>query len=67
MLTLRCIDIMTLSIPMRLTFRHALATRDTTDSIVVRVDDGEGHVGFGEGAPRRYVTGESSETAVEAL
>ena len=67
MLTLRCIDIMTLSIPMRLTFRHALATRDTTDSIVVRVDDGEGHVGFGEGAPRSYVTGESSETAVEAL
>ncbi len=67
MLTIRCIDIMTLSIPMRLTFRHALATRDTTDSIVVRVDDGEGHVGFGEGAPRSYVTGESSETAVEAL
>src|SRR5262249_38416298 len=37
------------------------------ESVVVRVRDDEGSEGFGEGAPRSYVTGETVDTMFEDL
>jgi muconate cycloisomerase len=44
--------------------RHASHARSDTDSIVVRCRLDEGRIGWGEGLPREYVTGETIETAL---
>jgi muconate cycloisomerase len=51
-----------LSIPFHERFRHSEADREACDSVVVRVVDAEGGEGWGEGAPRPYVTGETVAT-----
>ncbi|HEU4342750.1 MAG TPA: enolase C-terminal domain-like protein [Candidatus Binatia bacterium] len=67
MLKLRQVDVMTVVLPFRITFRHALASRSEGEVIVVRVTDTEGRVGFGESVPRDYVTGETIATVRETL
>lgn len=67
MLKLQRVDIMTVVIPFRRTFRHALAARSEGEVIVVRATDTEGRVGFGESVPRDYVTGETIETVHKTL
>ncbi len=42
--------------------RHASHTRSETDSIVVKCTLDVGNVGWGEGLPREYVTGETIDT-----
>jgi muconate cycloisomerase len=53
-----------LRIPFVEAFSHSAAERRCTDSLVVRVRDETGVEGFGEGAPRAYVTGETTESAM---
>src|ERR1700730_5048225 len=48
-----------LSIPFHERFRHSEADRAACDSVAVRVVDADGNEGWGEGAPRPYVTGET--------
>lgn len=50
-------------IPLRRRIRHASHTRDDTESLVVRCRLDSGEVGWGEGLPRDYVTGESIDDA----
>lgn len=52
-------EVLDLAIPLRHTFRHSLAERRASASVVVRLHAADGTVGHGEGAPRDYVTGES--------
>ncbi|MFM7151253.1 MAG: dipeptide epimerase [Gemmataceae bacterium] len=47
--------------------RHASHTRTETDNLVVRCVLEDGTVGFGEGVPREYVTGESIDSALQLL
>jgi L-alanine-DL-glutamate epimerase-like enolase superfamily enzyme len=56
-----------LDIPFVETFRHRAAARAVCDSVVVRVATNTGVEGFGEGAPRGYVTGESVEWVVNHI
>ncbi len=55
------------SIPLKQTIRHASHTRDATDSLVIRCDLDDGTVGWGEGLPRKYVTGETIDEVWNAL
>jgi L-alanine-DL-glutamate epimerase-like enolase superfamily enzyme len=48
-----------LCIPFRVRFKHASAERSTTETVLVRCESHSGKVGFGEGCPRSYVTGET--------
>lgn len=50
-----------LEIPFKISFSHASATRNITDSVIV-VARSENHTGYGESCPRSYVTGESFES-----
>ena len=54
-------------IPLKKVIRHASYERDMNDTLVVacRLDDGT--VGWGEGLPRPYVTGETIESAFEQI
>jgi L-Ala-D/L-Glu epimerase len=53
-------------IPMGRAFRHAARTRRASASVLVSVRAPDA-VGWGEAAPREYVTGESVESVVDAL
>jgi L-Ala-D/L-Glu epimerase len=59
------LDSGTLSIPFKHAFTHASASRAATQSLLVRAQSADGNVGFGEGCPREYVTGESLRTATQ--
>jgi L-alanine-DL-glutamate epimerase-like enolase superfamily enzyme len=52
-----------LHIPFRTAFRHASAERRETAAVCVRAESGDGIVGWGEGCPRPYVTGETLDSA----
>jgi L-Ala-D/L-Glu epimerase len=56
-----------LRIPFVESFSHSATERRCTDSVVVRVRDETGVEGFGEGAPRPYVTGETAESVLAHL
>ena len=61
------IDVLTARLPFRFSFGHALAARSDSTNVYVRLTLDDGTVGYGEGVPREYVTGETVESAVAAL
>ena len=54
----------TLRIPFVEAFSHSGKVRAYSDSIVVRLTAEDGTVGYGEGVPRSYVTGETVEACI---
>jgi len=54
-------------IPLRRKVTHASHTRTDTDNVVVRCVLADGSVGYGEGVPRDYVTGETIDSAIDLL
>jgi len=54
-------------IPLVESFAHSTCERAFCDSIIVKVRDESGAVGFGEGAPRGYVTGETQASAMRHI
>jgi len=54
-------------IPLKKRIKHASHARTETDNVVVRVKLNDGSIGWGEGVPREYVTGESAESALDLL
>jgi L-alanine-DL-glutamate epimerase-like enolase superfamily enzyme len=61
------IDVLTARLPFRFSFGHALAERRESTNVYVRLTLDDGSVGYGEGVPREYVTGETVESALAAL
>jgi muconate cycloisomerase len=54
-------------IPLKKPIQHASHTRTETDNIIILVTLDDGTVGFGEGVPREYVTGETIDSAIALL
>jgi muconate cycloisomerase len=54
-------------IPLRKPVRHASHRRSETDNLVVKITLDDGTIGFGEGVPRDYVTGETIDSAIDLL
>jgi len=63
---IKCIEVYPVQIPMDRPFVHAGKRRTQTASVLVAVN-AEGCRGWGEGAPRPYVTNETVQTAIDAL
>jgi L-alanine-DL-glutamate epimerase-like enolase superfamily enzyme len=61
------IDVISANLPFRFSFGHALAERSASTNVYVRLRLDDGTVGYGEGVPRQYVTGETIESALAAL
>ncbi|MFH0341028.1 MAG: mandelate racemase/muconate lactonizing enzyme family protein [Chromatiales bacterium] len=53
-----------LRIPFRVSFKHASAERNVTQSVLVIARSDDGLRGYGEGCPRDYVTGETDASVV---
>ena len=55
-------------LPFSLEFSHSLRKRSSANNIIVEVIANHGKIkGYGEGAPRSYVTGESQESAIKSV
>ena len=54
-------------LPLRVRFSHATATRQESENVLVRCELADGTVGWGEGVPRSYVTGETPAGCLEQL
>ena len=52
-----------MAVPLKKVVRHASFERSVSENLVVRVELSDGYVGYGEGVPRSYVTGETVESA----
>lgn len=61
----RC-DIYRTDLPMR-AFEHAAARRRRARAVVLRIELGNGHAGWGEALPREYVTGETADSVITDL
>ncbi len=54
-------------LPLRRVIKHASHSRSETDNILVRCVLEDGTIGYGEGVPRDYVTGETVDSALDLL
>ncbi|NNJ24560.1 enolase C-terminal domain-like protein [Alienimonas chondri] len=54
-------------VPLRRKVSHASHTRTENETLFVRADTDDGRVGWGEGLPREYVTGETIEGCFDQL
>ncbi len=63
-MTIDYIQIHSVQIPFKFSIGHNLKNRAHSESIVLAMHTTEGKVGYGEGAPRSYVTGESAMDVV---
>lgn len=67
------IDVGTFPMPFRFVFKHTSAARAASSNVIVRATDATSDgakraiVGYGEGCPRDYVTGETVEGAIHHL
>lgn len=61
------LEVCTAELPFRFSFGHAAAERRSSTNVFVKVVLSDGTVGYGEGVPRGYVTGESPESALGAV
>ena len=61
------VEVCTAELPFRFSFEHALAERSRTHNTYVKVTLADGTVGYGEGVPRGYVTGETADDALNAV
>ena len=56
-----------LSIPFKTSFAHGTFKRQASESVIVRLELEDGTIGYGEGAPRPYVTGEDTRSCLGYL
>jgi muconate cycloisomerase len=55
------------AVPLKKVIRHASFERSESENLVVRVALADGQIGYGEGVPRSYVTGETVESTFDVL
>jgi muconate cycloisomerase len=54
-------------IPLRRSIRHASYSRSESDNLIVRCRLEDGTLGYGEGVPREYVTGDTIDSCFDLL
>jgi L-alanine-DL-glutamate epimerase-like enolase superfamily enzyme len=66
-MNIRRIGLFRVIVPLKKIVKHASHTRVESENLVVRVELASGQVGYGEGVPRSYVTGETVDSTFEIL
>jgi L-Ala-D/L-Glu epimerase len=66
-MTISSLKLFRVAVPLKKVVRHASFERSVSENLVTRVTLDDGTIGYGEGVPRPYVTGETIETAVATL
>jgi muconate cycloisomerase len=60
-------EIRRLRVPFQMEFKHALAARRMTESVILKLTLDSGVIGYGECVPRKYVTNETTESVIRSL
>ena len=60
-MSIHSLEVLSFPVPFRVVFRHASASRARAENLIVAAHSDAGLVGYGEGCPRQYVTGETVE------
>ncbi len=58
------VDTSVIRLPFRFSFGHSIAARAYSDNLLVQIELEDGSIGYGEGIPREYVTGETIDGAL---
>jgi muconate cycloisomerase len=66
-MTIRTLTLFKVEVPLKKVVRHASFERSSSENLVVRATLADGTLGYGEGVPRTYVTGETLESSFAAL
>src|SRR5262249_7464770 len=66
-MTIKSLTLFKVAVPLKKVIRHASFERSVSENLIARVQLSDGVVGHGEGVPRAYVTGETSESALAML
>lgn len=66
-MSLRSIELIHAAVPLKKPIKHASHERSASDNLIVRASLRSGEIGYGEGVPRSYVTGETIDTAFDML
>ncbi len=66
-MTMTSLKLFRVAVPLKKVIRHASFERSVSENLVARVTLDDGTIGYGEGVPRPYVTGETLETAFATL
>ena len=64
---IRRIELFAVRVPLKKEIKHASHSRTESDNLVVKVELASGQVGYGEGVPRSYVTGETITSTFDTL
>lgn len=56
-----------LEIPFKISFSHASATREKSETFITKITSSSGKIGIGESCPRSYVTGENLASCQQFL
>ena len=56
------LEVFSFPIPFKVVFRHSSASRAQAENVIVAAHSDRGQIGYGEGCPRTYVTGETVES-----
>ena len=64
---IKSISIGYISIPLVTPFRTALRSVDSVNDLLVRVEAGDGTVGYGEAPPTAVITGDTKESIEAAI
>ena len=60
-------SVFTYPVPFKVVFRHASASRDRALNLIVAARAEDGDVGYGEGCPRDYVSGETIASGLDFI
>lgn len=66
-MNIRSVTLYHLELPFAQAFSHSAKHRTVSETLIARVESDQGVVGFGEGAPRLYVTGETLDGAMISI
>lgn len=66
-MTISSLKLFRVAVPLKKVVRHASFERSVSENLVARVTLDDGTIGYGEGVPRPYVTGETIDSAFATL
>src|SRR3954447_13716058 len=64
---IRSLTAQVVRLPLKRPFKHASAARHDSENVLLRCELADGTIGWGEGVPRSYVTGETPDGCLAQL
>ena len=67
LVSIKSLSVMSFPVPFKTVVRHASASHRRAQNLIVQVVGADGRIGWGEGCPRQYVTGETIDSVLDFI